>query len=119
MKDFSFGQHLSLPHNLSFENDTVSTIQKVAVQMQEKIDDAIVAEIIKTAIEQGITDLYILDKKNIMAALQKQIPMKVAYSDTYSHTCPACGRLMIYDCFGEAGDFCRDCGQALDWSDVE
>ena len=38
MKDFSFGQHLSLPHNLRFENDTVSTIQKVAVQMQEKID---------------------------------------------------------------------------------
>lgn len=49
----------------------------------------------------------------------KQTPMKVAHNDTYSHVCPACGRLMIYDCFGKAGNFCRDCGQALDWSDAE
>lgn len=49
----------------------------------------------------------------------KRTPMKVAHSDTCSHTCPACGRLMVYDCFGKAGDFCRDCGQALDWSDAK
>lgn len=87
--------------------------------MHETVDKAIVDEIVKAAVEQGITDLYILDKQNIIAALRKQMPMKVAHNDTYSRICPACGCLMIYGCFGKAGNFCRDCGQALDWSDAE
>lgn len=117
MKNFDFGVHISLPtNNLELADGIASCVQKVAVQMQEKIDEEIIREIVKVAKEQGITDLYVLDKKNIKAALRKQIPMKLEHSETYAHTCPACDGLIIYDCFGYGGKHCRDCGQALDWS---
>lgn len=117
MKNFDFGTHISLPNcAIDLTDGVASAVSKISVLVQETIDEAIVREIVKVANEQGITDLYILDKKNIMSALRKQIPMKLEHSETYAHTCPACDGLIIYDCFGYGGKHCRDCGQALDWS---
>lgn len=127
MKEFEFGLHINLPCSLEFDNGITSAIQKVAVQMQEKIDDTIIREITKAAKEQGITDLYILDKKNIIAAMQKQMPMKVL--ETTLH-----GNVEAYhckNCFNRVATFidgslvsgkiqkhCDECGQRLDMSEV-
>ena len=46
-------------------------------------------------------------------ALEKQIPKKVTKS-----VCPSCNRIFLFR-HGEKrkGDYCDNCGQALDWSD--
>jgi len=53
-------------------------------------------------------------------ALEKQIPKKPLYENTYDdcvvYSCPACKdeKLIL------SGDnYCATCGQALDWSDTE
>lgn len=127
MKEFEFGTHISMPCNLDFENGIASAIQKVVVQMQEKIDEAIIREIVKAAKEQGITDLYILDKQNIMAAMRKQMPMKVLettlHGNVEAYHCKNCfnrvatfinGNLVS----GKIQKHCDECGQRLDMSEV-
>lgn len=46
-------------------------------------------------------------------ALEKQIPKKVTKS-----ACPSCNRIFLFR-HGEKrkGDYCDNCGQALDWSE--
>ena len=46
-------------------------------------------------------------------ALEKQIPKKVTKS-----VCPSCNRIFLFG-HGEKrkGDYCDNCGQALDWSE--
>ena len=127
MKEFEFGTHISMPCNLDFENGIASAIQKVVVQMQEKIDDTIIREITKAAREQGITDLYILDKKNIIAAMQKQMPMKVLESTMPGKVeavhCKNCfNRVATFIngdlVSGKIQKYCDECGQRLDMSEV-
>ena len=51
----------------------------------------------------------------IVAALEKQIPTKIT-----EPVCPSCNRIFLFR-HGEKrkGDYCDNCGQALDWSDKE
>ena len=51
--------------------------------------------------------------KLIIEALEKQIPKKVT-----KLACPSCNRIFLFR-HGEKrkGDYCDNCGQALDWSD--
>lgn len=127
MKNFDFGVHISLPtNNLEFADGIASCVQKVAIQMQEKIDEEIIREIVKVAKEQGITDVYILDKQNILQALKKQIPTKpiktnpICYSRTkdgqeeyaYDYCCSLCGANV-----NKEKHHCP-CGQTIDWSDT-
>lgn len=53
------------------------------------------------------------DMHNAIVALEKQIPKKVTKS-----VCPSCKRIFLFR-HGEKrkGDYCDNCGQALDWSD--
>ena len=53
------------------------------------------------------------DMHNAIVALEKQIPKKVTKS-----ICPSCNRIFLFR-HGEKrkGDYCDNCGQALDWSD--
>ena len=53
------------------------------------------------------------DMHNAIVALEKQIPKKVTKS-----VCPSCNRIFLFR-HGEKrkGDYCDNCGQALDWSD--
>ena len=48
-----------------------------------------------------------------VAALEKQVAKKVTKS-----VCPSCNRIFLFR-HGEKikGDYCDNCGQALDWSD--
>lgn len=46
-------------------------------------------------------------------ALEKQIPKKVTKS-----ACPSCNRIFLFrHSEKRKGDYCDNCGQALDWSD--
>ena len=76
-------------------------------------------EAIKT-IQVAIADVewnypldYSIAFKTAIEALEKQIPKKVTKSD-----CPSCNRIFLFR-HGEKrkGDYCDNCGQALDWSD--
>ena len=51
--------------------------------------------------------------KLIREALENQIPKKVTKS-----VCPSCNRIFLFR-HGEKrkGDYCDNCGQALDWSE--
>lgn len=53
------------------------------------------------------------DIHNAIVALEKQIPKKVTKS-----VCPSCNRIFLFR-HGEKrkGDYCDNCGQALDWSE--
>lgn len=51
--------------------------------------------------------------KLIIEALEKQIPKKVTKS-----ACPSCNRIFLFrHSEKRKGDYCDNCGQALDWSD--
>ena len=56
---------------------------------------------------------YSIAFKTAIEALEKQIPKKVTKS-----VCPSCKRIFLFR-HGEKrkGDYCDNCGQALDWSD--
>ena len=56
---------------------------------------------------------YSVAFETAIEALEKQIPKKVTKS-----ACPSCNRLFLFR-HGEKrkGDYCDNCGQALDWSD--
>ena len=82
------------------------------IQPVENLDDAISKEIIKMCEEKGINDLWLLDKKKIVSALEKQIPKKP--SETDKARCIHCACVVKRD-----ERFCKNCGQALDWSDTE
>ncbi len=142
--------HLDIPKPLTpkiddFGNTVAQITNKAIIKAVEQIDDAILNEIVAIARSEGIDDIYLLDKKNIVSAFEKQIPKKVKRvtwifknenamrlaieSDvltkdnhvTINH-CPCCDKEPIvvkylspprYDLY------CRNCGQALDWSDTE
>ena len=56
---------------------------------------------------------YAIAFETAIDALEKQIPKKVTKS-----ACPSCNRIFLFR-HGEKrkGDYCDNCGQALDWSD--
>ena len=56
---------------------------------------------------------YSVAFETAIEALEKQIPKKVTKS-----VCPSCKRIFLFR-HGEKrkGDYCDNCGQALDWSD--
>ena len=52
-------------------------------------------------------------------ALKKQIPQKVinlGYFYGYAHHCPSCNAQVEKRAYGVNDKYCRECGQALDWS---
>lgn len=58
-------------------------------------------------------------RNKAIAALEKQIPKKLICIEI-EKCCPVCkeGMCLIND-DGNYGNYCLNCGQALDWSDTE
>lgn len=63
--------------------------------------------------------------KTAIEALEKQVPKKPKYEDVdniygaIKRTCTACGDVcMVSKCAKPYEHYCRQCGQALDWSDT-
>ena len=56
---------------------------------------------------------YSIAFETAIKALEKQIPKKVTKS-----ACPSCNRIFLFrHSEKRKGDYCDNCGQALDWSD--
>lgn len=124
MNNFNLGTHINIPaQSIDLSDGVTSYVSKIAVLIQETIDNAIVDEIVKVATEQGISDVYLLNKRNILSVLKKQLmPMKPDYYDgSYDYAkCPVCGLDDFeYGVNNWGCNHCPKCGQALDWSDVE
>ena len=98
-----------------------SAIHEMCIKRQKEIDNAILGEIKEIAIKNGIRTEYILNEKAIINALKKSISIKGNIHgfregreiNTISYTCPICHNHIGRD------DYCKHCGQALDWSDTK
>lgn len=93
-----------------------NVIEKIIIERNEAVDNAILGEIKQIAVEEGIETKITLNKKNVVDALKKQIPQKVNISLTGTTDwntrcrCPIC-RKDLFD----GQKYCSDCGQLLDW----
>lgn len=102
-------------------------IEKIIVERNKSVDSAILGEIQKIAVENGIETKIILNEKNVADALRKQIPEKPYFEgDGYDDSgnliydtwiCPNCGDR--YEVDYEIHTYCPMCGQRIDWSDNE
>ena len=70
---------------------------------------------------QGTNGEHIESVKVAINALEKQIPMKVV-EERNIYLCPNCGANVETDCGDDMLDyrlnFCDNCGQKLDWSEL-
>lgn len=104
-----------------------SVIEKIIVERNEKVDNAILGEIQQIAIEEGIETKITLNKKAVVDALRKQIPEKPHFEgDGYDDSgnliydtwiCPNCEDR--YEVDYEIHQYCPMCGQRIDWSEGE
>ena len=102
---------------------TMSFIDRITIERNNELDGAILGEIKMMAVKNGLEAKIVLDEKNIITALKKQIPKKtIKTAETYhlerdeweyDYECPSCGNPYADD------SYCSCCGQALDWSDRE
>lgn len=120
--DFMKNLTISYPE---IEVDAVTkSIHNFAVSVAESFDNAIEGKIIDIAKEEGIHSLVLLNKKEIVNALKKQIPQK-PIDDRYPWCiCPTCNgsvylRNVQEHIQNQEATYCEHCGQALDWSDTE
>lgn len=76
-KPTEWGCRFSFPENAKLEFNPVNPIvRELSAVMAEQYDDAVVEVIAETAKAAGITDLAVLNKTAILAAIEKQIPQK-------------------------------------------
>lgn len=76
---------------------------------------------VKDGIEQAIKECELTIDMTLKEAVEKQIPKKPKIHghregreiNTISYTCPICNKHIGRE------NFCKHCGQALDWSDTE
>lgn len=106
-----FGRSFRFPENkkIEFGEASMNVSQRIAVKMAEEYDDLAVAQIVKEAVNEGVTYLTVLNKRSIMNALQRQVPQKPR-DDGWLY-CPVCGRNLCPAHF----NYCPDCGQKIDW----
>lgn len=118
---YNFGKHYRLNPQIDLLGNPVNNlVQKIQVSMQENLEDAVCDTIAKEARAQGITDLFVLDKKRIIAALERQIPKKPLFFDSVPHArCPVCKCSVKLFVDAHENHFCLYCGQKLDWGHSE
>lgn len=116
-----------IPENVEFTLDAgtaITAMQKFAFRMAERWDNAFIEDIRKEAVASGFTEVAVMNKQEIMKALEKQIPKTIrrvqrywgngrpSYTDYY---CPVCSKQQKRN----KGDewFCERCGQKLIWEE--
>lgn len=98
-----------------------SSIHEMCIKRNKEIDDALLGEIKQIAVENGIRTELVLHDKAIINALKKSISISGNIHgfregrevNTISYTCPICNKHIGRE------NYCKHCGQALDWSDSE
>ena len=66
-------RYIRLPVNDAYSADFTSCYAKALAQLIDMTDKVIYDAIIATAIEEGITDLYLLDKQFVIEALREKL----------------------------------------------
>lgn len=104
-----------------------SMIEKIIIERNKAVDSAILGEIQKIAVENGIETKIVLNEKAVANALKKQIPQRPGFEgDGYDDSgnliydtwiCPNCGDR--YELGYEIHQYCPVCGQSIDWDKVE
>lgn len=114
IKPTEWGSRFQFPENqkINFDGLQMSVIDKIVVQMAEKYDNAVAAEIANAARAAGASDVTVLNKVAIMEALDKQSPKKpvgLAKNELYGK-CAVCGQVIHV-----GNRYCDQCGQKIDW----
>lgn len=124
-----WGARFQFPENVDVSMDSLvaKITEKMACEMVEEYDNFIAESIAKAAREAGVSDCTVLNKKAILEAIEKQIPMVplgkgrttyngyIRYTDYY---CPVCGKQQKTVFSGKRtneGWYCERCGQKLIW----
>lgn len=117
-----WGSRFHFPENVENNCDDLlmSVTEKLYVQMVDNYETAVAEEIASAARAAGVTDCTVLNKKAILEALNKQIPKKPIHDRLADRACPACYEYIPFDALNDRlcdePNFCKHCGQALDWS---
>ena len=119
--------HLDIPKDFTIKEDALGNTMcgienKIMVEQVEKIDNEICERIKDIAVLNGIDDVYVLDRKAIISALEKQVPKKPKiYNNIYPkdlYECSLCGcGLRANKSWKDT--YCPNCGVKIDWSDIE
>ena len=56
-------------------DNTISMLDKIIIERNKAVDSAVIMEIQKIAVENGIETKFVLNEKNIIDAIKKQIPI--------------------------------------------
>ena len=94
------------------DND-MSIVEKIIIARNKNVDNAILGEIRKIAVENNIETEIILNEKAIVNALAKATAVPPRNGGWLY--CPVCGK----DICLEKPNYCSVCGQRIDWRDVE
>ena len=118
LKPYTIGTKISFPEKteIEFDSEVHRVTQKMCAQIVDDYDSFLVQQIANTARENGISELFVLNKATIMDALNKQMPKKpidLAKSELYGR-CAVCGKVVHV---GER--YCDQCGQKLDWGEED
>lgn len=92
------------------------TIEEAKEQLREIIFDT--ESLIVGDVAKGIYRKDLEALKMSVEALEKQIPRKPIEKSPWVYHCPNCDSKRVEEIFIERFMYCRDCGQALDWSET-
>ena len=87
-----------------------SIVEKIIIERNKSVDSAIMGEIQKIAVENGIETKIIINEKSVANALERATP-KPPKDDGWLY-CPVCGKDICVD----KPNYCSECGQRIDWS---
>ena len=110
------GRHYPLvDFDIKAEGTNITMISKMAIEFADLQDRKLVEAIRQQAIKEGVTDLYVLDDRNVLAAVRKAVPMEIQARDIHvdEYYCPACGAENNCDQGKVWDDYCPRCGQRI------
>ena len=117
-----FAKRFFFPENveITLNGDTISTVQQAAFRMAEQWDDRFVNEIVKEARVCGFTEVTVMNKREIVDALYKQVP-KVAIERKHKWDtgiyCAVCKKQQKNRTRSKTAWYCERCGQKLVWEE--
>lgn len=106
---------------------TVEALEKAIKHYECERDGAIVVLDSGFGSKPGENDLLYRNRKEraqiAINAIKKQIPQKPIRDSLADRSCPVCGAYIPFDALNDdivdSPDFCKTCGQALDWGRIE
>ena len=110
------GEHYPLADfDINAEGTSLTMISKMAIEFADLQNRKIVEAIRAQAAKEGVTDLYVLDDKAVLAAVQKAVPMEIPAAEIHvdEYYCPACGAENNCDQGKVRDDYCPSCGQRI------